>query len=169
MLHRSVIVASQLRGPRSRPAACLVPGFFVIGATLADATAQDTWARARTHLDRMECAMAYDTARGRVVLFGGRHGALDDACWLDDTWEWDGQDWLLRTSPVRPSGRAQHAMAYDAARKRVVLFAGVRNGVHQQDTWEWDGVQWLPQTPATKPPDRAPAVPRARDPVGVGD
>ena len=63
-------------------------------------------------------AMAYDLARGRVVLFGGgtQFGASHG-----DTWEWDGNDWLLR-STSGPSARCWHSMAYDIARQRVVLF-----------------------------------------------
>jgi hypothetical protein len=34
--------------------------------------------------------MAYDKARDKVVLFGGRLGWPNDAA---DTWEWDGQEW----------------------------------------------------------------------------
>ena len=33
--------------------------------------------------------MAYDAARGKVVLFGGYDGQTN----LADTWEWDGQAW----------------------------------------------------------------------------
>jgi hypothetical protein len=39
--------------------------------------------------------LAYDKARDRVVLFGGRKGWPDD---LADTWEWDGSRWR-RVSP----------------------------------------------------------------------
>jgi len=52
------------------------------------------------------------------------------------------QDWMLRTPPVSPSARDAHAMAYDAARKRVVLFAGASAKGILNDTWEWDGHTW---------------------------
>ena len=35
-------------------------------------------------------AMAYDSARERIVLFGGRTDRSGD---LNDTWEWDGRTW----------------------------------------------------------------------------
>ena len=41
--------------------------------------------------------VAYDAARGQVVLFGGT-GSID----LGDTWTWDGTDWTQR-----PGGRWQ--------------------------------------------------------------
>ncbi|MBI5527158.1 MAG: hypothetical protein HY897_12555 [Deltaproteobacteria bacterium] len=96
-------------------------------------------------------AMAYDSGRGRVVLFGGSGGG-------QDTWEWDGTagTWTDRTpAGAKPSARYDHAMAYDSARGRVVLFGGSTGG---QETWEWDGAAgtWIDRTPGgTKPSPRA--------------
>ncbi|MBN1607496.1 MAG: hypothetical protein JW940_12735 [Polyangiaceae bacterium] len=96
-------------------------------------------------------AMAYDTARQRVVLFGGGDGG-----WLGDTWEWDGGAWTQCTPATSPPKRHSHAMAYDAARKRVILFGGVQLSTPYilADTWEWDGNTWLQRTPAVSPPAR---------------
>jgi hypothetical protein len=76
-------------------------------------------------------AMAYDSARGRVVLFGGNA----------DTWEWDGYAWS-QFAAAGPSARTSHAMAYDSARGRVVLFGGVDVNGYCGDTWEWSGSAW---------------------------
>jgi hypothetical protein len=44
---------------------------------------------------------------------------------------------------VGPSARGEHAIAYDEARERVVLFGGTAGGgTLQGDTWEWDGTDW---------------------------
>jgi hypothetical protein len=94
---------------------------------------------------RHSTAMAYDSARQRVVLFGGTNAANQ---WLNDTWEWDGQSWSLRSS-AGPLARADHAMAYDAARQRTVLFGG---GQHFGDTWEWDGSSWALRAQTGPPP-----------------
>lgn len=57
---------------------------------------------------------------------------------------------------VVPEGRSRHAMAYDAARGRTVLFGGWRTGVgNLGDTWEWDGSGWIRHTPAQSPPARS--------------
>jgi hypothetical protein len=81
-------------------------------------------------------------------LFGGRDGAVEFA----DTWEWDGQTWAPKTPATSPAARWGHALAYDAARQRVVLFGG-RNVLSTPfgDTWEWDGVSWIQRTPASRP------------------
>ncbi len=94
-------------------------------------------------------AVATDSGRGRVVLFGGNRvlfGSEDDAdTFLADTWEWNGAAWeRLETSG--PSPRAEAAMAYDERRGRVVLFGGYSLGgagmLRHGDTWEWDGARW---------------------------
>ena len=61
-------------------------------------------------------AMAYDGARGYVVLFGGSDGSV-----RNDTWVWDGTNWTRKSPANSPPSRLLHAMAYDAARGKVVL------------------------------------------------
>lgn len=87
---------------------------------------------------RQHHTMAYDSARGRTVLFGG-----DGAGYLGDTWEWDGASWT-QAATTGPSARNESAMAYDSARGVVVLFGGGQNNNPQtnSDTWEWDGIAW---------------------------
>jgi hypothetical protein len=45
---------------------------------------------------------------------------------------------------IGPSARSDVAMAFDAARNRVVLFggAGGSTAILFNDTWEWDGENW---------------------------
>ncbi|MBN2358113.1 MAG: hypothetical protein JXR83_01585 [Deltaproteobacteria bacterium] len=105
---------------------------------------------------RGSCSMAYDSARGRLVLFGGSvdddHGWLHD---LDDTWAWDGVSWTHLHSDTSPAARGGAALAYDPARDRVVLFGGSAGSLPMsffKDTWELvDGAQWVEQHPATRP------------------
>jgi len=88
-------------------------------------------------------AMAWDSARDRVVLFGG---AASTTAMLADTWVWDGQAWT-RIEVEGPSPRAYAAATYDSARGRVVLHGG-RDEQRRplDDTWEWDGGTWHRQT-----------------------
>ncbi|MBI5290462.1 MAG: hypothetical protein HY872_01130, partial [Chloroflexi bacterium] len=93
-------------------------------------------------------AMAYDSARGKVVLFGGDNGA-------DETWEWDGTDWTLLNPAHKPSARQQHALAYDSSRERVFLFGGFNTGVGSlDDAWEWNGTDWISLVGTIKPSAR---------------
>jgi len=64
---------------------------------------------------RVAHAMAYDSARGVTVLFGGSGNSGP----VRDTWEWDGTTWALRSNSG-PSPRYSHAMAYDSDTTEVV-------------------------------------------------
>jgi hypothetical protein len=83
------------------------------------------------------------------VLFGGYGYGLPTL--LSDTWEWDGIDWSLRTPSASPTPRSGHAMAYDSARSRVVLFGGGQ----LSDTWEWNGSNWAERFPSDAPAGRS--------------
>jgi hypothetical protein len=96
---------------------------------------------------RRSHALVFESARGRVVLFGGTGSTGAE---LSDTWEWDGTDWLQRTPLTSPPARYGHTLAYDSARGRVVLFGGNWFG-SVSDTWEWDGTNWLRRAPSTSP------------------
>ncbi len=98
-------------------------------------------------------AMAFDEARGQIVMFGGFAGGSQ---YLNDTWIWDGNTWQQKAPSIAPSARAGHAMAYDAANRLIVLFGGgdVNRRSLNNDTWVWDGSQWTQKFPSTSPPIR---------------
>jgi hypothetical protein len=83
-------------------------------------------------------AMAYDSDRGRTVLFGG--SGL--AGLLADTWEWDGTSWILLTPPSSPAARYAHSMTYDPVRRRTILLGGLGPFQLPGECWEWDGETW---------------------------
>jgi len=87
---------------------------------------------------RVNSAMAFDTRRGKAVLFGGW---VTPDNYYGDTWEWDGTQWNL-VSTSGPPPRANHAMAYDSSRRKIVLFGGSYYQTIYGDTWEWDGSSW---------------------------
>lgn len=66
---------------------------------------------------RFQHGMAYDEARDRVVLFGGRAIGVTPGTEVrpSDTWEWDGESWT-QVEDVGPSGRSEFAMAYASGR-----------------------------------------------------
>jgi hypothetical protein len=101
---------------------------------------------------RTAAAMAYDTARTTAVMFGGV--ADDGVRPLDDTWVWNGASWRAAESTNAPPPRSEHAMAFDSARGRTVLFGGIGTSDSLRDTWEWDGARWLETTSTTRPPAR---------------
>jgi hypothetical protein len=102
---------------------------------------------------RRDANMVYDSARGVMVLFGGR--TYDPAGLpFGDTWEWDGDNWTQRFPAHSPAPRMQAQMAYDMARGVTVLFSGVCDGADSSDMWEWDGLDWSLRTPTNMPSPR---------------
>jgi hypothetical protein len=95
-------------------------------------------------------ALAFDERRREFVLFGGNRVLFGEPRdWdtlLDDTWVLRGATWTRRSPRRNPVARAEAAIAYDAARRRIVLFGGYSQTDQGRerlgDTWEWDGEQW---------------------------
>jgi hypothetical protein len=82
-------------------------------------------------------ALAFDPARGHIVLFGGEAaGSL-----FNDTWEWNGETWT-QVQDTGPLARQGFAMAYHPDRQRMVLFGGASASSKLNDTWEWNGETW---------------------------
>lgn len=81
--------------------------------------------------------LAYDAARGRVVLAGG----IADGSPLADTWELDGTQWT-ETEPM-PARRGNGVLTYDEVRRRTVLLGGWENGIGgDEDVLDFDGARW---------------------------
>ena len=120
--------------------------------------------------------MAYDAARGQVVLYGG----FDDVNFfnLGDTWVWDGSTWTQKFPHDNPGNRYGASMVYDAAHSQIVLFGGSilypdGSFFDLNDTWVWDGNNWTRKTPQTSPaPREVPSMAydrlRARPPGPIG-
>lgn len=90
---------------------------------------------------RSSSSMVYDTARNVCVLFGGS-GRTAAEITLEDTWEWDGSSWRVRTIPGPPA-RFGHSMVYDQTRAEVVMFGGSNLTTGSLcDTWSFDGQEW---------------------------
>ena len=97
-------------------------------------------------------AMAFDGSNQGVLLFGG--SLSNDGSLSNETWSWDGASWT-RLAPVdRPTPRSFPAIAYDAARREIVLFGGLVDSTPVADTWVWDGTNWEQRFPAHRPPPR---------------
>lgn len=108
--------------------------------------------------------MIYDEARREVVLFGGQaYGAYPRPGQpsyfglerVNDTWTWNGVAWSRKSPATSPPHREEFALAWDAARQRVVMFGGRANGVFLNDTWEWNGTDWNQVFPTTTPVARS--------------
>ncbi len=103
---------------------------------------------------RYDASLAYDSASGQVLLFGGWNGASA----LGDTWVWQGTSWSAVHPAHSPSARYGAAMAYDAAAGSMVLFGGANGTTVHADTAVWNGTDWTFKAPAHVPPAASDAV-----------
>ena len=97
-------------------------------------------------------SMVYDAARGQIVLFGGAAGT--PAADSNQTWIWNGTNWIQMHPAVSPPARDSAAMAYDAVSQKVVLFGGYWAFGIANDTWTWDGSNWTQMNPLNSPSPR---------------
>jgi len=115
-----------------------------------------TWTQRTTSGPRNNyTSLAYDPVRGRTVMFGGRNATT--LAFVAETWEWDGSSWTnLTASPLPgswPAPRSCATLAWDANRRRTVLFAGSdSSNAPLGDTWEWDGTRWTRRDPTSSAP-----------------
>ena len=102
----------------------------------------DSWVATNTFgpSPRWGDAVTSDFHRGTVVLFGGQDGGG----YKQDTWEYDGVEWLERGPALSPNSRAGHKLAYDRDHARTVLFGGWNGTSYLNDTWTYDGTTWTP-------------------------
>ena len=117
--------------------------------------AASAWARVNTSASppsRFGSAMAYDSTRGRVLLFGGCSVPSTDF-WCtpaNDTWAFDAGSgtWTELLPATRPP--PLDVMVYDSVSDRLVLHGG-------NETWTYDPAAnlWTDQNPATVPPARS--------------
>ncbi len=130
---------------------------------------------------RVAPGTAFDAERGRLVLFGGAGERLVfcspvPVCSgrpLGDTWLFDPEAGAWEELPgPGPPPRVGHAMAYDPAADKVVLYGGAvltgtRRGTALGDTWVFDPAtgRWSQAQPSVSPPEKAFAA-MASDPVG---
>jgi hypothetical protein len=84
--------------------------------------------------------IAYDSARHRAVLFGGR--SRDGI--LGDLWEWDGTQWHeIVIEGERPDNRELYGITYHPELRKVFLYGGREAFASPlPDCWSWDGIRW---------------------------
>jgi cysteine-rich repeat protein len=109
-----------------------------------------TWTNVTPRSAPPAVVTAFDSARGRIVAFGGQAGLESE------TWEFDGTSWLQVSPPLQPQPRTRQSLAFDTHRRVSVLFGGIQAEPFAvlADTWEYDGTTWTQRHPTTSPPGR---------------
>lgn len=98
-------------------------------------------------------AIAYDSKRDEVVVFGGQKYSWDAAengyvlKASNETWIWTPKGgWQVKNpgnANNTPTARTMALMCYDEHRKKTILVGGYDAAGNQlTDTWTWDGQSW---------------------------
>jgi hypothetical protein len=90
-------------------------------------------------------AMAYDEARGHVVLFGGLQYPVS---FPNDTWLFEDGRWRNVVTKSAPPPGYGYAHAFDKSRGILVVAGGYNFQNFSQETWFWDGSDWTEAGPA---------------------
>jgi hypothetical protein len=86
-------------------------------------------------------ALAYDSARRVLVLFGGMSPLHQSR--YGDVWELATGPWQDRSVADGPGPRDHHACAFDEARGELVVYGGQDSERKWSlDTWLWNGRAW---------------------------
>ena len=89
-------------------------------------------------------ALAYNPPTGKTYVFGGQSSKSNA---LNDFWMWDGEAWSQIVAATSPPARQGAALAYDPARKSLILYGGTNPddiGNNLVDTWEWTEAKGWP-------------------------
>lgn len=116
---------------------------------------------------RYGAMMAYDSANGYVVLFGGYEGFARPFKDFNDTWIFQSGIWTQISPPISPPARAFGVMANDPVTGCLVLFGGVTlTGEGFNDTWTFCNGLWTNVTPTHSPQKRFEAMFASDPPCG---
>ncbi|MHA2249732.1 MAG: Kelch repeat-containing protein [Candidatus Kariarchaeaceae archaeon] len=106
----------------------------------------------------------YDTLNDLIILYGGFKECLDQhevsVCYTwDDTYSYDidTNDWINKSSAIKPPPLAFMGMTYDKESKKVIMFGGYSDElVSKGETWAYDFETnlWENMEPLTSPSAR---------------
>jgi hypothetical protein len=105
---------------------------------------------------RYRYGACFDSARGRVVMYGGQSTQLLGPP-NNQTWEYDGTTWAQIPTTGNPGPRERPAMCYHAGMGMTVMFGGYDGVALTDQTWLYDGFTgaWLQLViPGPKPSPR---------------
>lgn len=99
---------------------------------------------------RYSAAIAYDSVRRRVIMFGGAKAQSPNGFVITDNrvWEWNGSDWKVLPTQGTPSARASMAIASQPTTGEIWMFGGANESAAFDELYRFDGLRWtlVPKT-----------------------
>jgi hypothetical protein len=120
---------------------------------------QPTWTRLdppAKPIERWLHGASYDSARGRMLVFGGQCNCTGA---LGDLWIFDGASWSLQPQPPGTDGPAARlnigqALVHNPTTSQTLLFGGFTTQRYLSDTWILDNGAWRNVSPQVSPEAR---------------
>lgn len=97
-------------------------------------------------------AMAFDAARGQMILLLGDN-------FTTETWTWSGSNWTRLSPQTSPPSSNNYALTYDPVHSQLVAWASI-----DFSTWVWDGSNWT-KKPSQSSPHASLIAQMAADPL----
>ena len=126
----------------------LVVGIAVLGLVWTVSGSGAVLARQRPE-NAMAANLVYSTADRKVLMVGGSAPANTDTA--TRLWAWDGRRWDPVDS-AGPPARMVGAAAYDASRRQLLLFGGLRHRENLDEMWAWSDGVWRRSTDTSAGP-----------------
>jgi hypothetical protein len=118
---------------------------IIFGGSMDKTIFDDTWewdgkdwkVAMSAHKPPARCchAMAYDSTKKKVLLYGGWNHVTGE--FFNDTWSWDGNDWVQLSSGNAPLSAAHMLVNFSSENKLIAIPSS-----SFANTWEWDGDEW---------------------------
>jgi hypothetical protein len=126
-------------------------------------------ATAHAPIGRRDGIVTEDPAGGRLLLHAGQTKSWPQPAYTNDLWAFDGSDWteLAPTGPL-PEPRRFPAAAFDASRRRWLVFSGTIETLDFEELWMLDaeGLAWhLLEAPTGPVPEARGFAPLTYDPA----
>ena len=113
---------------------------------------------------RYKYGACYDSARSRVVMYGGANTQLLGVP-INQTWEYDGVTWSSVATSGNPGPRERPSMCYYTGIGKSVLFGGYDGFGLRDETWVYDGASWTQVVITGSRPSARNAAKMVYDPV----
>lgn len=95
---------------------------------------------------RDSAAMSYDLALHAVLLYGGMNEATARPSAINDTWQWNGADWMPLQPAQSPTGGVRPRLAFLNGANLVARFGDCIES-HDNTLYTFDGQTWTPHVP----------------------
>ncbi len=125
---------------------------MVFGGMTVDGLSNETWTFDGNCWDTQDPPTVPPARQGHILISTGidemlMYGGIGvNGTLLEDTWRWNGSDWVALFPANTPGPRANHRAAPGQGifgGPQAIVFGGKDPNGFRTDTWGWDGSNWV--------------------------